>query len=65
MIVNIKEIIDKLASRKPGVTAVAGATAATGAVEVTWPGYSDGVYRGADGGGYVGRVRRGRGVRHR
>ena len=46
MIVNIKEIIDKLASRKPGVTAVAGATAATGAVEVTWPGYSDGVYRG-------------------
>ena len=35
MIVNIKEMIDKLASRKPGVTAVAGATAATGAVEVT------------------------------
>ena len=24
-------------------------------------GYSDGVYRGADGGGYVGRLRRGRG----
>ena len=62
MIVNIKEMIDKLASRKPGVTAVAGAT---GAVEVTLPGYCDGVYRGADGGGYVGRVRRGRGVRHR
>ena len=58
MIVNIKEIIDKLASRKPGVTAVAGATAATGAVEVTWPGYSDGVYRGADGGGPPGLLDR-------
>ena len=37
MIVNIKEIIDKVASRKLGVTAVAGAAAATGAVEITWP----------------------------
>ena len=37
MIVNIKEIIDKVASRKLAVTAVAGAAAATGAVEVTWP----------------------------
>ena len=37
MIGNIKGIIDKVASRKRGVTAVAGAAAATGAVEVTWP----------------------------
>ena len=37
MIGNIKGIIDKVASRKLGVTAVAGAAAATGAVEVTWP----------------------------
>ena len=36
MIVNIKYIIDKVASRKLGVTAVAGAAAATGAVETTW-----------------------------
>ena len=34
MIVNIKEIIDKVASRKLAVTAVAGAVAATGAMEV-------------------------------
>ena len=33
----IKGTIDKVASRKLGVTAVAGASAATGAVEVTWP----------------------------
>ena len=32
-----KRIIDKVASRKLGVTAAAGAAAATGAVEVTWP----------------------------
>ena len=37
MIVNIKYIIDKVAGRKLGVTAVAGAAAATGAVEVKWP----------------------------
>ena len=37
MIVNIKYIIDKVAGRKLGVTAVAGAAAATGAVEITWP----------------------------
>ena len=37
MIGNIKGIIDKVASRKLGVTAVAGAAAATGVVEVTWP----------------------------
>ena len=37
MIGNIKGIIDKVASRKLGVTAVAGAAAATGAVEITWP----------------------------
>ena len=36
MIGNIKGIIDKVASRKLGVTAVAGAAAATGAMEVTW-----------------------------
>ena len=34
MIGNIKGIIDKVASRKLGVTAVAGAAAATGVVEV-------------------------------
>ena len=37
MIVNIKYIIDKVAGRKLGVTAVAGAAAAIGAVEITWP----------------------------
>ena len=37
MIGNIKGIIDKVASRKLGVTAVAGGAAATGAVEVTSP----------------------------
>ena len=37
MIGNIKGSIDKGASRKLGVTAVAGAAAATGAVEITWP----------------------------
>ena len=37
MIVNIKYIIDKVASRMLGVTAVAGAAAATGALEITWP----------------------------
>ena len=37
MIGNIRGIIDKVASRKRGVTAVAGAAAATGAVEITWP----------------------------
>jgi len=37
MIGNIKWIIDKVASRKLGVTAVAGAAAATGAVEITRP----------------------------
>ena len=34
--ISIKGIIDKVASRKLGVTAVAGAAAATGAVKVTW-----------------------------
>ena len=37
MIGNINGIIDKMASRKLDVTAVAGAAAATGAVEITWP----------------------------
>ena len=37
MIVNIKYIIDKVAGRKLGVTAVAGATAANGAVEIALP----------------------------
>ena len=35
--ISIKGIIDKVASRKLGVTAVAGAAAATGTVEITWP----------------------------
>ena len=63
MIGNIKGIIDKVASRKLAVTAVAGAAAATGAAEITLADsrYSDGVYRGADGGGCVGRLRRGTG----
>ena len=37
MIGNIKGTIDKVASRKLAVTAVAGAAAATGASELTWP----------------------------
>tara|TARA_Y100001968_G_scaffold264400_1_gene253287 strand:+ start:539 stop:712 length:174 start_codon:yes stop_codon:yes gene_type:complete len=37
MIGNIKGMIDKVSSRKLGVTAGAGAAAATGAVEITWP----------------------------
>ena len=36
MIGNIKGTIDKVASRKLAVTAVAGAAAATGAIELTW-----------------------------
>ena len=36
MIGNVKRNIDKVASRKLGVTAVAGAAAATGPVEITW-----------------------------
>ena len=54
--ISIKGIIDKVASRKLGVTAVAGAAAATrgGGGNVADSGYSDGVYRGADGSGYVG-----------
>ena len=35
--ISIRGISDKVASRKLAVTAVAGAAAATGAVEVTWP----------------------------
>ena len=33
----IKGIVNKVASRKLAVTAVVGAAAATGAVELTWP----------------------------
>ena len=35
--ISIRGISDKVASRKLAVTAVAGAAAATGAVEITWP----------------------------
>jgi len=35
--IGIKGIIDKVASRKLAVTAVAVAAAATGAIELTWP----------------------------
>ena len=35
--ISIKGIIDKVASRKLAVTAGAGAAAATGAIELTWP----------------------------
>ena len=35
--ITIRGIINKVASRKLAVTAVAGAAAATGAVEITWP----------------------------
>jgi hypothetical protein len=34
---NIKNILDKVVSRKLAVTAVAGAAVVTGAVELTWP----------------------------
>ena len=37
MVETIQDLSDKVASRKLAVTAVAGAAAATGAVEVTWP----------------------------
>ena len=59
----IKAVIDKVASRKLAVTAAAGAAAVTGTIELTWPNGcgGGGVYRRADGGGYVGRVRRGTG----
>jgi hypothetical protein len=65
--ISIKGIIDKVAGHKLAVIAVAGAAAATGAVKITLAdgGYSDGVYRRADGSGYVGRVRRGTGKRKR
>ncbi len=33
----IKKVIDKVASRKLAVTAAAGAAAATGTIELTWP----------------------------
>ena len=33
----IKGVIDKVASRKLAVTAVAGAAAVTGTIELTWP----------------------------
>ena len=33
----LKTVTDKVASRKLAVTAVAGAAAATGAVDITWP----------------------------
>ena len=35
--ISIKGIIDKVASRKLAVTAGAGAAAATGAIDLTWP----------------------------
>ena len=59
----VKGVIDKVASRKLAVKEVAGAAAATGTIELTWPygGGSGGLYSWADGGGYLGRVRRGRG----
>ena len=34
---SVKGIIDKVASRKLAVTAAAGAAAATGTIELTWP----------------------------
>lgn len=33
----LKAVTDKVVSRKLAVTAVAGAAAATGAVDITWP----------------------------
>jgi len=33
----IKDLVDKVASRKLAVTAVVGAVAATGTIELTWP----------------------------
>ena len=63
--ISIKGIIDKVASRKLAVTAAAGAAAATGTIELTWPMavVAVAVYRRADGSGYLGRVRRDRGER--
>ena len=63
----IKGVIDKVASRKLAVTAVAGAAAVTRSyrADLAYGGGSGGLYRRADGGGYVGRVRRGRGERKR
>ena len=60
----VKGVIDKVASRKLAVTAAAGAAAA-GPIELTWPMavVAVALYRWADGGGYVGRVRRDRGQR--
>ena len=37
MIDIVKNIVDKVQSRKLGVTAVAGVAAGTGAVDITWP----------------------------
>ena len=61
MIGNIRGIIDKVASRKLGVTAVAGGRRGHrgGGDCLADSGYCDGVYRRADGGGYVGRVKDG------
>ena len=33
----IKDLVDKVVSRKLAVTAVVGAVAATGTIELTWP----------------------------
>ena len=63
MIDDIRGIISEVARCKLGVTAVVRAAAATGAVEITLAdsGNSNGVYRRADGGGHLGRVRLGTG----
>ena len=37
MIGIVKDIVDKVRSRKLGVTAVAGLAVGTGAVDITWP----------------------------
>ena len=47
-------MIDNIASRELGVTALAGSSAATGADGGDRMGF---IYRGVDGRGYVGRVR--------
>jgi hypothetical protein len=52
----IKGVIDKVPSRKLAVTAGAGGAAATGTIELAYGGGDGSLYRGADGGGYVGRV---------
>ena len=63
----IKGIVNKVASRKLAVTAVDGAAAVTGTIELTWPmaAVGGGLYRRAGGGGYLGRAEARQGINKR